>query len=159
VGGTIEELMIETIGIAESIDVGDFDSEETGFVLLDFLSAPPGDPLFEPISLNAIPKHPSANIIDLIGVAVGNIVAHEAGHFFANWHTEVFDSQFNIQDQAGNFAGMFGLGRDGIFGTADDIDVDFGPGAYASNEGFSGIEDTLESIAFGLSTGTGRRTR
>jgi hypothetical protein len=30
VGGTIDQLMIEPIGIAESIDVGDFDSEETG---------------------------------------------------------------------------------------------------------------------------------
>jgi hypothetical protein len=159
VGGTIPELMIETIGIAESIDVGDFDSAETAFVLLDVLSARPGDPFFGPVSLNAIPIDPSADIIELIGIAVGNVVAHEAGHFFANWHTDQFDAQANIQDQGGNFAGTFGLGPDGVFGSGDDVDVDFGPDSYVPNEGFTGIEDTLESIAFGLSTGTGRRAR
>ena len=56
VGGTIEQLMIETIGIAESIDVGDFDSEETAVVLLDVLSARPGDPFYGPVSLNAVPR-------------------------------------------------------------------------------------------------------
>ena len=41
VGGTIGELGIPTIGIAESIDVGNFETAETAVVLLDLLSAPP----------------------------------------------------------------------------------------------------------------------
>ncbi|MFV2067240.1 MAG: Ig-like domain-containing protein, partial [Pirellulales bacterium] len=45
-------------------------------------------------------------------------------------------------------------GPDRIFGTADDADVDFGDDAFVPNEGFAGIEDTLNAIAFGLSTGT-----
>jgi hypothetical protein len=159
VGGTIEQLGFQVLGIAESIDVGDFDSEETAFVLLDLMSARPGDPLFGAFSLNGIPRDPSADMIELIGEAVGNIVAHEAGHILGNWHTDQFDLLLNVQDQGGNLPGKIGLGPDGIFGTADDIDVDFGPDFYVPNEGFTGIEDTLETIAFGLSTGTGRRAR
>jgi hypothetical protein len=63
-------------------------------------------------------------MVELIGVAVGNIVAHEAGHYFANWHTDQFNVQAQIMDQSGNFAGTFGLGPDGVFGSAHDIDVD-----------------------------------
>ena len=40
VGGTIAESGIATIGIAQSIDPGNFATEETAVVLLDVLSAP-----------------------------------------------------------------------------------------------------------------------
>jgi hypothetical protein len=56
-------------------------------------------------------------------------------------------------DQGGNAAGTFGLGPDLIFGSADDEDVDFGVDVYVGNEGFFGVEDTLNATAFGLSTG------
>ncbi|MCH7751227.1 MAG: DVUA0089 family protein [Planctomycetes bacterium] len=149
VGGTIPELGIGTIGIAESIDVGNFETEETAVVLLDLLSAASSNPN----SLNQFPLGGGATIIDLIGVGVGNIVAHEAGHFFANWHTFQFNSVANIMDQGGNLAGLIGLGLDGIFGTVDDVDVDFGKDVFVPDEGYTGTEDTLNSIAFGLSTG------
>ena len=150
VGGTIDELGIGTLGIAESIDVGNFEIEETAVVLLDLLSAPASDPN----SLNQYPLGPGATIIDLIGEGVGNIAAHEAGHFFANWHTNQFNTQANIMDQGGNLDNTVGVGPDGVFGTADDVDVDFGKDQFVPNEGFTGTEDTLNSIAFGLSTGT-----
>ncbi len=154
VGGTIPELQIPTVGIAQSIDVGDFESEETAVVLLDLMSGIPSDDLFVPeVSLNTYPTDPSSSMIELIGTAVGNIVAHEAGHFSANWHTDQFNPFPNIMDQGGNFPGTIGVGPDGIFGSADDIDVDFGEDFFVPNEGFVGLEDTLESIAFGMSTG------
>jgi hypothetical protein len=56
-------------------------------------------------------------------------------------------------DQGGNAAGTFGLGPDLIFGSADDEDVDFGVDVYVGNEGFFGVEDTLNVTAFGLATG------
>ncbi|MEJ7707152.1 MAG: hypothetical protein WKF82_07635 [Nocardioidaceae bacterium] len=40
VGGTIRESGVFTIGIAESIDPGNFSHEESALVLLDILSAP-----------------------------------------------------------------------------------------------------------------------
>lgn len=157
VGGTIEELGIGTVGIAQSIDVGDFESEESAVILLDLLSGT--GPFPSDVDLNGIELDPSASIIDLIGIAVGNITAHEAGHFLANWHTDQFNASPNIQDQGGNFAGTFGLGPDGIFGSGDDFDVDFGPDDFVPNEGFAGTEDTLQSISFGLSTGAARGKR
>ena len=150
IGGTIGESGINTIGIAESIDIGNFETKESALVLLDSLSAPFPDPN----SLNTFQLAPGASIIDIIGIGVGNIVAHEAGHFFGNFHTENFFTLPNIMDQGGNLPGAVGVGDDFIFGSEDDIDVDFGPDDYAPNEGFAGTEDTLNAIAFGLTSGS-----
>jgi hypothetical protein len=76
------------------------------------------------------------------------VISHEAGHFFGNWHTD--PTAANIMNQG---LARF-LGPDRVFGTADDVDIDFGRGAYWQDEGFAGTEDTLNTIAFGLSTGT-----
>ena len=46
-------------------------------------------------------------------------------------------------------------GRDGIGGTADDPDVDFGEDAYNPGEGFTGIEDTLNNSAWAIALGQG----
>jgi hypothetical protein len=58
-------------------------------------------------------------------------------------------------DQGGNLDNTVGVGPDGVFGSGDDIDVDFIVDTYVSNEGFTGNENTRDLIAFGLSTGTG----
>jgi hypothetical protein len=149
VGGTIAEFGMSTIGIAESIDVGNFDTTETAFVLLDILSDTTGE---ERSSINQFSVEPSASLIDLIGVAVGNIVAHEAGHLFGNFHTEPSNASGNIMDRGGHPANTFGVGPDNIFGTEDDVDVDFGLDSYAQEEGLVGLEHTLNVIAFGLSS-------
>ncbi|EDL61943.1 putative lipoprotein [Gimesia maris DSM 8797] len=147
VGGTINELGISTIGIAESIDVGNFDTTESAVVLLDLLSST--NPAVSD-SLNNIIRNFSSTITDLIGVAVGNIVAHEAGHFFGLWHTNNFNSSAQIIDQGGNIGNIIGLGADGFFGTADDTDVDFGTDFLTSS--FTGSQDSINTLAFGLST-------
>jgi hypothetical protein len=151
VGGTIDELFgIETIGIAESIDVGNFDTEETAFVLLDLLSS---DNPFSTVSLNNTPRDPASTIIDVIGRGVGEIVAHEAGHYLGNWHTDQFNEQPNIMDQGGNLDfTILGLGEDGVFGTEDDVDVMFVRDEFVPTEGFTGIEDSLTTIAWGATT-------
>ncbi|MEE9212289.1 MAG: LEPR-XLL domain-containing protein [Phycisphaeraceae bacterium] len=150
IGGSIAELGISTLGIAQTIDVGNFDTAETAVVLLDLLSGPSGGD-----SINTIPRAGGVPIVPVIGEVVGNITAHEAGHFFANWHTDNSNVTPNIMDRGGN--GVLddaGVGPDGVFGTSDDIDVDFGDDLFTPVEGFTGVEDTLNSIAFGLSTGT-----
>jgi hypothetical protein len=149
VGGTIEQSGIETIGIAQSIDPGNFATEESALVLLDVLSDPagvPGDP-----SLNTY-LTPASNKIRFIGQAVGNIVSHEAGHFFGDWHVDQFNDDANLMDQGGNFPLLYGVGPDGVGGTADDPDVDFGEDVFNPNEGFTGIEDTLSRLAFALTS-------
>lgn len=147
VGGSQFELGMNTIGIAQSVDVGNFETEETAVVLLDVLS---GGPEWGYNSLNAYSVQPPKTKLELVGTAIGNIIAHEAGHLFGNWHTEPFLTLPNLMDQGGNMPGMIGVGDDFIFGTGDDVDVDFGEDLFNLSEGFTGIEDTLNVIAFSL---------
>lgn len=151
IGGTGDEIGIPTIGIASTIDPGNLSTTDEAITLLDALSAP-ADSEFGPISLNSTPLAPGTSIIDLIGEAVGNITAHEAGHFFGNFHTSPVNLTPNTQDSGGTIFGAAGVGADGIFGTDDDIDIDFGRDSFSPFEFRFGTEDTLNNIAFGLST-------
>lgn len=154
VGGTINELGVGTIGIAQSIDVGNFDTTETAFVLLDILSGQ----LASTADLNGIPRAPGVGIIDVIAAGVGEITAHEAGHYLGNWHTDQFNDVANIMDQGGNLNfTIFGLGEDGIFGTNDDTNVQFVFDEFNPNEGFTGFEDSRNTIAFGATTPSRRK--
>ncbi|MEM7051838.1 MAG: choice-of-anchor D domain-containing protein [Acidobacteriota bacterium] len=146
VGGTVNQLGALTIGLAESIDPGNFAAQETAVVLLDFLSAPPDDIN----SLNGVELAPEATRRDLVAQALGNLVAHEAGHLFANFHTERDQGPSNLMDRGGRLSRIVGLGEDEIFGSADDEDVDFGRDRYSPVEAFEGIEDTLASQALTL---------
>jgi hypothetical protein len=146
IGGTREESGINTIGIAQSIDVGNFDANESALVLMDILAGPAGS------SAAAINTYltPASDRLRFIATAIGNVTAHEAGHFFGDFHVDQFNAQANIMDQGGNAAVMFGVGPDGVGGTADDVDVDFGEDVFNPNEGFTGIEDTRDRIKFVL---------
>ncbi|MGW4116870.1 hypothetical protein ACWEFJ_38855 [Actinosynnema sp. NPDC004786] len=88
VGGTVAETGIPTIGIAQSIDAGNFGREETALVLLDDLSAPAG-PVW---TLNTY-VGPESDRIAFLGRAVGNIASHEAGHMSGSWHTDLTNSE------------------------------------------------------------------
>ncbi|MCA2212108.1 PPC domain-containing protein [Jidongwangia harbinensis] len=148
VGGTIEESGVPTIGIAESIDPGNFATEETALVLLDVLSEPTGPET----SLNTYMTSASDRVA-FVGQAVGNVTAHEAGHFFGNWHTDNTSEHVNLMDSGGaNYQNLYGVGPDGVGGTADDPDVDFGDDVFSAEEGFVGTEDTLGRIVFGVTS-------
>ena len=149
VGGRISTLGIATIGIAQSIDPGNFAAEETAGVLLDILSS---ENEFSMSSLNNVERHPTASMVDLVGVAVGRIAAHEAGHFIGSFHTDQFFTPPGIMDQGGNLGGLLGLGEDKIFGSPDDEPVDFIVDTFVPNEGFTGDQDTLAVNAFGLTS-------
>jgi len=149
VGGTIEESGVETIGIAQSIDPGNFETEETALVLLDILSAPAGD---SSASLNTY-LTPASDRLGFVARALSNVIAHEAGHFFGDYHTDNLDSQANLMDAGGvGFATLFGVGPDFVGGTADDVDVDFGDSPFIPSEGFVGTEDTLGRVVFGVTS-------
>jgi hypothetical protein len=53
-------------------------------------------------------------------------------------------------DAGGNFPLLFGVGADGIGGTADDPDVDFGLDTLNPGEGFTGLENTRTRVRWGL---------
>jgi hypothetical protein len=147
VGGTIDESGVPTIGVAQTIDPGNFATEESALVLLDVLSDPAGDDA----SLNTYIT-PASDKVAFVGRALGNVVSHEAGHFFGDWHVDQFNDIANLMDQGGNFPVMFAVGPDNVGGTADDIDVDFGEDAFNPGEGFTGTEDTLSRIVFGVTS-------
>ncbi|MDX3662776.1 hypothetical protein PV646_36210 [Streptomyces sp. ID05-26A] len=144
IGGSIAEAGIQTVGIAQSIDAGNFGKEETALVLLDILSAPAAQ---TGTSLNRYIT-PASDKVTFIGRAIGNITAHEAGHMSGSWHQDQFNALDAIMDQGGNPKGMFGVGPDAIGGTADDVDVDFHEDVLNPNEGFTGIEDSLNRTAW-----------
>ena len=146
VGGTIDESGISTIGIAQYIDPGNYGHEDSAVVLLDILSDPAGS---SASSLNTY-LTPQSDRIAFVSQAVGNVASHEAGHMLGNYHVDQFNDIYNIMDQGGNPRLLFGVGPDNVGGTADDVDVDFGEDVYNPNEGFTGIEDTLNVTAWAL---------
>jgi len=147
VGGTIQQSGIPTIGIAQSIDPGNFDQEETALVLLDLLSRRRG-PDF---SLNTYFR-PRSDKVRFVGQAIGNITAHEAGHLFGDWHVDPDNARANLMDSGGNAPVLFGVGPDGVGGTADDRDVDYGPDRFDPFEPFTGTQDTAARLAHVLSS-------
>ncbi|GAB7051657.1 PPC domain-containing protein [Catenuloplanes indicus] len=146
IGGTIEELEIPTVGIAQSIDPGNFAREETAIVLLDLLSGPAGSP----VSLNTY-LTPASDRVGFVGRVLGTLISHEAGHYLGNWHLSSIDDQLNIMDEGGaDPAFFFGVGPDNVGGTADDVFARYGPGPLSTFEGFDGTENTAVRTAWAL---------
>jgi hypothetical protein len=145
VGGTIEQSGIDTIGIAQSIDPGNFETEETALILLDTVSGPADDDAsFNHYLTSASDK------LKFVGTALGNIVSHEAGHFVGSWHVDQFNRRLNLMDQGGNFPLLYGVGPDDVGGTSDDPDVDFGNDFFNPSEGDTGLENTAARTLWGL---------
>ena len=147
VGGTIEQSGIPTIGIAQYIDPGNYGHEDSALVLLDVLSGSVADD--DDATLNYYLR-PESNRVNFVSTAVGNVISHEIGHYIGNYHTDSTDDVHNLMDEGGgNFgSNLYGVGPDGIGGTADDEDIDFRTDTYSLVEGFTGQENTLNVSAW-----------
>ena len=149
VGGSIEESGVGTIGIAQSIDPGNFERHEKALVLLDVLSGDPEE--WGEATLNAYLTSDSDRLA-FVAQGVGNVTSHEIGHMLGNWHTENTNDVSSLMDAGGEgFGRLFGVGEDGVGGTADDADVDFVRDAYFTWEGYLGEEDTQTRSTFAMS--------
>ena len=152
IGGSIEEVQIPTLGIAQSIDPGNTETEETALVLLDVMSGPAGSSA----SINSYEVAEGTSKAAFVGFTLGHIAAHEIGHVIGNWHQETFNEIQALMDAGGDFAAISGVGDDGVFGTADDTDPDFEEDIFNLFEGFTGVEDTAGRSVFAFSTGDKR---
>ena len=145
IGGTRAQLGFDTVGLAPGVDPGNFAREETVVVLLDQLSSPAGSGL---ATINDF-AFPGVDVIGLVGQTLGFVASHEAGHALGNHHTAPGNGVTSLMDTRD--IDQLGLGPDLMFGTADDVDVDFVTDDLI--EGFVGAEDTLTRVAFALSSG------
>ncbi len=145
VGGSQAELGLKTIGIAESIDVGNFSLNETAIVLLDIITDPARENSFATVA-----RAPDISMAELLGRALGGIISHEAGHLVAAFHTGHEDWPMQLMEASPDAATFVGAGKDRILGTDDDRDVDLGVSPYKELEGFRGLQDTKSAVAFGL---------
>jgi hypothetical protein len=150
VGGTIDQSGISTIGIAQYIDPGNYGHEDSALVLLDVLSGP----ATAVASLNYYLR-PTSDRVGFVSTAVGNVISHEIGHYIGSYHTDNTDEVHNLMDSGGaNFGtNLYGVGPDGIGGTADDEDIDFRTDTYSLAEGFTGVENTLNVSAWAFVRG------
>jgi hypothetical protein len=152
VGGTMKESGLQTIGIAESIDPGNFAREESALVLLDSLSGPTGSA----DSLNDYLK-PSSDRLMFVAQGLGNVISHEVGHLIGNFHTTAFNTTRGLMDEGGTetaYASLYGVGPDKTGGTTDDTDTDFTTDNYSRYEEVSSTftrEDTLTRSTLWLS--------
>jgi hypothetical protein len=144
VGGSASESGIARIGLAQSVDPGNFVHEETALVQLDRISAAAGA-----VSLNRFLTADSSRIA-FVGQAIGNLVSREIGHLAGSLDTDPASPVAGLMDADGNFPALYGVGADTIGGTADDVDVDFAKDSYAPALGLSGLQDTLNAIGWGL---------
>lgn len=154
VGGKIEETGISTVGLSQTIDPGNFLKSEQAFVLLDIISQQiPSIPVFSITGaggeIDAARRFQA--VVKMYSTVIGNIVAHEAGHFIGGFHTNNANQVWELMDAGGvPFSQIAGVGFDGIFNTIDDNIFSFGEDEYLPGELFSGIEDTAATIFYGV---------
>lgn len=147
VGGTEAEAGIAGIlGIAQSLDIGNFDMSEIAITPLDnFLAA-----------ATAFPIDPNSSTLDALARRIGTTVSHEAGHTFGLRHNDGNNFVGDIMDDPGIRRDEFrlGVGPDLIFGTADDTISEFQTDVFSLAEGLFGFHRTADNLAFSLTTGT-----
>ena len=154
IGGTFQEAAndpaaandIGLLGIAQSVDFGNFDTEETAIVMNDVLLS----------SFATLPISSAVPRVESIAELMAFVVTHEAGHFLGGWHQDPNNATLSIMDQFYDPIVSSGAGVDGIFGTADDRPIEFASDGYAAGgQPFEpgAINDVVSSIGWGLTTG------
>jgi hypothetical protein len=131
------------IGEAETTDVGNFKTDDEAVATVDIIQ----------FGLSVFPIRKPATVIDFASETLANLAAHEAGHIFGCFHTDqslgTYTGTPSLMD--GDLRGMYGA--DEVFGTKDDPNIQLVADSYDLNAYFRGLNDTLNTVAFGLSTG------
>jgi large repetitive protein len=154
VGGTQAELGIDPatglLGIAQSVDLGNFTREETTLVMVDIMIDNAMDPTVIPIAGNV-------SRVDAFAELIADTIAHEAGHTLGGVHQDSSNFVDTIMDQFYVPLISVGAGPDGIFGNRDDVTLKFLDDEYSPTAGIpfgGGVANSPDVLAFGMSTGT-----
>ncbi len=142
------------LGIAQRVDIGNFDREDTALVMVDTL-------IFDATNLDItdpfyIPRSGTASNIDLFIELASVVIAHEAGHNLGAIHQDPNNNVFGIIDQFYSGVITSGSGLDGIFGNADDQPLKFLNDDYAPTAGArfgGGVDNSGQALAFSMPTG------
>jgi hypothetical protein len=149
IGGSLveDELLEAFLGIAEAVDVGNFNTQMTGFVQIPLTA----ESLIEPVIVSG-----NATRLQAAAEVIAVITSHEAGHFFGLWHQDITSSVFGLMNTGGSPPEIVvGAGLDGIFGTADDQPLQFTLDRF-TNEGLflrGGVNDSINWLGWALTTG------
>jgi hypothetical protein len=147
IGGTWEESGFDGYsGLAESLDIGNFKTNDQAVATLSWITD----------AVDIVSAQAPVSQIDLFALGIADLAAHEAGHLFGAVHTDQ-DPADDAQGvaQVMGFIGEF-IGPDLVLGSDDDLKLVMGVDGYNEFEFYGGMNDTLNTLAFGLSTGTGR---
>jgi len=144
-----ERLANVDIGRAQHIDVGNYQQDDQAAVSTNFLAGLlAGFAMAKPGS--------KAMTIEFVAEYMSVLISHEFGHLAGAFHTQ-FTTENSFNGEPVNLMDKdirVPLGPDLVFGTRDDITMHFGVDAYDPNEIYVGINDTLNTVAFGCSSGT-----
>ncbi|TWT80067.1 Dockerin type I repeat protein [Planctomycetes bacterium CA13] len=147
VGGSAADYGFSTVGIAMSIDIGNFDLSEVAILQTDGIAG----------LATQFPISGSASILDAVARAISIVSVHEAGHLFGMRHTNALNNVGTLTDSGGqlnsNAYGM-GVGPDQIFGTVDDTEANFHVDRFTPVEGLLGTQYFPAALTHVLSTGT-----
>ncbi|MGB7344589.1 MAG: adhesin, partial [Pirellulaceae bacterium] len=145
IAGDVADIGITpTIGRSTTIDIGNFDMNDVVFLFAEASL----------IDTATVPQSNAVSPLDATGEFIGKVSAHEVGHAVGLRHTTNTNAVDSTGDEGGNFAGILGVGLDGIYGTADDTDIFFYDDVYSFNEGILGFSPVTNSLANTLVTGT-----
>lgn len=156
ISGSLAEFGTPVRGISDSIDVGNFETAGTTIVLPDVYMSPTVLGAANADYVGLVPLAAGVPALEAYATAIAVTASHELGHSFGAFHQDNSNANLQLVDTGGLpvATSRLGVGPDGIFGTDDDIDLDFGVDFYDPTELNIGLNDTAAAMAFGLSTGT-----
>lgn len=134
------------IGRSQTIDIGNFERNERVYITLDSI--------YDETTI--IPIASNESFGNAFATHLGSIISHEVGHAIGLRHTDPNNAVGSIIDQGGTLIRTlqsFGVGVDGIFGTADDVPATFRDDEF-NNEGLFGTSRVVAAIANTLVSGT-----